>query len=75
MSMLISDAVNQIKEHAPERSSDALEYYEDIRNWLDANISLLRAHLTERPHETIARIGRETRNARARGEQNGLDRR
>lgn len=61
----VSDVINQIIEHAPEQPLEALEYYEDVHNWLDAKISLLRAHLAtaERPHETLAGIARETRNS------------
>lgn len=66
--MDISDITARIKDQAPLGSTSKLEYYEAIRDWLDDSISSIRTDLvrTERPHETMARIGREIRNAKER---------
>lgn len=66
-----ASAIRDITDHSPSTRDDELAYYKSIRDWLDAEISTLEKDIvkTERPHETIARIGRETRDRNAKSER------
>jgi hypothetical protein len=64
----VTSAILDITTHSPVTRDDKLAHYRGIRDWLNAEISTLEKDMvkSERPHETIARIARETRNAKER---------